>query len=143
MFCDKHNINLAVFIFLKTYVCKHKSKHKIQNIEPKPTQKNWPIVILVQSLLTETTPLFATRTLNSFNLKNQGLGLWILNKIMYFGHFVRVTQRTLRSFSGLLFTFIRWRKRQAADDKRWWDPSKDRNFWLATFSNRGFPVEFL
>ena len=43
MFCDKHNINLAVFIFLKTYVCKHKSKHKIQNIEPKPTQKNWPI----------------------------------------------------------------------------------------------------
>mgnify|MGYP007015781436 CR=1 FL=1 len=28
MFCDKHNLNLDVLIFLKTYVCKHESKHK-------------------------------------------------------------------------------------------------------------------
>ena len=34
-------MNLAVLIFLKTYVCKHELKHKRQNIEPKPTQKNW------------------------------------------------------------------------------------------------------
>ena len=33
---DKHNMNLSVLIFLKTYVCKHESNH----IEPKPTQKN-------------------------------------------------------------------------------------------------------
>jgi hypothetical protein len=25
----KHNMNLAVLIFLKTYVCKHESKHEI------------------------------------------------------------------------------------------------------------------
>ena len=28
MFYDKHNINLDVLIFPKTYVCKHESKHK-------------------------------------------------------------------------------------------------------------------
>ena len=28
MFCDKHNMNLAVLIFLKTYVCKHESKNE-------------------------------------------------------------------------------------------------------------------
>ena len=33
-------MNLAVLIFLKTYVCKHESKHERKHIEPKPTQKN-------------------------------------------------------------------------------------------------------
>ena len=28
MFIDKHNMNLSVLIFLKTYVCKHESKHE-------------------------------------------------------------------------------------------------------------------
>ena len=37
-------MNLAVLIFLKTYACKQESKHKRLNIEPKPTQKNWPRV---------------------------------------------------------------------------------------------------
>ena len=40
---DKHNINLAVLILFKTYVCKHESKRERKHIELKPTQKNWPI----------------------------------------------------------------------------------------------------
>ena len=39
---DKHNINLAVLIFFKTYVWKHESKRERKHIELKPTQKNWP-----------------------------------------------------------------------------------------------------
>jgi len=39
---DKHNINLAVLIFFKTYVCKHESKRERKHIELKRTQKNWP-----------------------------------------------------------------------------------------------------
>ena len=38
---DKHNINLVVLIFFKTYVCKHESKRERKHIE----QKNWPIVL--------------------------------------------------------------------------------------------------
>ena len=41
---DKHNMNLVVLIFLKTYVCKHESKHKRKHIEPKPAQKNCSIM---------------------------------------------------------------------------------------------------
>ena len=37
---DKHNMDLAVLIFLKTYVCKHEYKHKRYHIVPKPMQKN-------------------------------------------------------------------------------------------------------
>ena len=40
---DKHNINLAVLIFFKIYVCKHESKRERKHIELKPTQKNWSI----------------------------------------------------------------------------------------------------
>ena len=36
---DKRNINLAVLIFFKTYVCKHESKRERKHIEIKPTQK--------------------------------------------------------------------------------------------------------
>jgi hypothetical protein len=41
-FSNKHNMNLAVLMFFKTYVCKHESKHERKHIELKPTQKNWP-----------------------------------------------------------------------------------------------------
>ena len=37
---DKCNMNLAVLIFLITYVCKHESKHERWHVEPKPTQTN-------------------------------------------------------------------------------------------------------
>ena len=43
---DTHNINLAVLIFFKTYVCKHKSKRERKHIELKPMQKKWPTVTL-------------------------------------------------------------------------------------------------
>ena len=42
---DKHNINIAVLIFFKTYVCKHESRHERKYIELKPTQKNWPTAL--------------------------------------------------------------------------------------------------
>ena len=35
MFINKHNINLAVLICPKTYVCKHESKQERQHIEQK------------------------------------------------------------------------------------------------------------
>ena len=44
---DKHNINIAVLIFFKTYVCKHEFKSERKHIELKPTQKNWPRVNLI------------------------------------------------------------------------------------------------